>query len=86
MIWVFKLEPGSDRPHPSFKELALDRFSCSMDHLQIWVLNFLTANDKLYRLLITFTNSLEPDQAGHAVCADLDPNNLTISDRSPERS
>ena len=30
------------------------------------------------RLLITFTNSLDPDQERQNVCPDLDPNHLTL--------
>ena len=33
-----------------------------------------------YRLLITFANSLDPDQARHFVGPDLDPNCLTLID------
>ena len=41
------------------------------------VFNSLPANSDFCHLLITFANSLEPDQAQHNVGPDLDPNCLT---------
>ena len=37
-----------------------------------------TVGDELYGLLMTFVNSLDPDQAQHNVGPDLDPNCLTL--------
>ena len=44
------------------------------------ILNPFLANNKwrLLRLLITFANSLHPDQNRHSVGPDLDPNHLTL--------
>ena len=41
------------------------------------VLNSLPASDNFCHLLITFANSLDPDQARQNVGPDLDPNCLT---------
>ena len=41
-------------------------------------LNSLPASDIFCRLLITFANSLDPDQARQNVGPDLDPNFLTL--------
>ena len=47
-------------------------------------LNSLSANSELCRLLITFANSLDPDQDWQNVSPDLDQN-CWHSDRVPER-
>ena len=46
--------------------------------------SFLASSD-FCRLLITFANSLDPDQDQQNVGLDLDPNCLTLADRVPER-
>ena len=40
--------------------------------------NFFLASGDICCLLITFANSLGPDQNGHAVGPDLDPNSLAL--------
>ena len=40
--------------------------------------NSLSAGDILFRLLITYVNSLDPDHAQQKVGPDLDPNCLTL--------
>ena len=40
--------------------------------------NSVPASDLICHLLITFANSLYPDQARHNVVPDLDPNCLTL--------
>ena len=61
---------------------------CS-SHYQYFLLQYLSdlfASEEFCRLLLTFANNLDPDQDGHFVCPDLDPNHLTFShsDRVPE--
>ena len=62
-----------------------DGFSLDKGHLMLPVkdivsffINFFLASCKLCHLLITFVNSLDPDQDQHHVGPDLDPNHLTI--------
>ena len=40
-------------------------------------INSFPASGDFCHLLITFENSLDPDQEQHSVAADLDPNDLT---------
>ena len=48
----------------------------SMDHFKL--LNFFLASGNFCCLLITFANSLDPDQDQQNVCPDLDPKCLTL--------
>ena len=52
----------------------------SHDYVTFWnnSLNSFPASGNFCRLLITFANSLDPDQALHLVGPDLDPNCLTL--------
>ena len=50
-------------------------YMVSLEHLILCLL--VTTNDDFCHLLITFANSLEPDQAWQNVGPDLDPNCLT---------
>ena len=43
-----------------------------------YIFNSFHASDNVCRLLITFANSFDPDQARHIVGPDLDPNCLTL--------
>ena len=43
-----------------------------------FTLNSLSVRGNFCRLLTTFANSLDPDQARHNVWPDLDPNCLTL--------
>ena len=42
------------------------------------LVNFFLASSDFCHLLITFANSLDPDQDGQNVGSDLDPNRLTL--------
>ena len=63
------------------------RLSCIWSHFtafaELWVhgnrltLSLLAARGNFCHLLISFANSLDPDQDRHNVCPDLDPNCLT---------
>ena len=62
-----------------------DRFSCDKAHLMLPVkdkasffINSFLASGKFCQLLITFVNSLDPDQDWHHVGPDLNPNHLTL--------
>ena len=61
------------------KKLEPNEIDFSQGYSQevVSVFNSLSASDKFCHLLITFANSLDPDQARHFVGPDLDPNNLT---------
>ena len=56
------------------------RICCSQ---QCSVFNYLLAGGHFCRLLITFANCLDPDQARHLVGPDLDPNCLTLKIQHP---
>ena len=43
-----------------------------------YIFNSFHASDSVCRLLITFADSLDPDQARHFVGPDLDPNCSTL--------
>ena len=65
-----KLEP---------KEINFSQgFSQKVVSTSCFVFNSLPARDDFCCLLITFANSLDPDQAQHLVSTDLDPNCLTL--------
>ena len=64
-----KLEPNEIDFSQGFSQEVVSR-SCS-------VFNSLPASGNFYHLLITFANSLDPDQARQNVGPDLDPNCLT---------
>ena len=45
---------------------------------RVWSVKKFPISDDFCRLLMTFANSLDPDQAQHYVGPDLDPNCLTL--------
>ena len=51
---------------------------CSWQPLMCLKIKFFLASSEFWRLLITFANSLEPDQDRQNVGHDLDPNRLTL--------
>ena len=64
-----KLESNENDFSQDFSQKVVSR-SCS-------AFNSLPASGNFYHLLITFANSLDPDQARQNVGPDLDPNCLT---------
>ena len=63
------MEPNEIDFSQGFSQTVVYR-SCSVS-------NSLPASSDICHLLITFANSLDPDQARHNVGPDLDPNCLT---------
>ena len=49
-----------------------------LDYTGYMCLNTFLASGDICCLLLTFTNSLDPDQDRHSVGSDLDPNPLTL--------
>ena len=66
LLWLFEL---------SLNISLLKIISIAPD---IHIFNSLLASGALCHLLITFANSLNPDQDQHSVGPDLDPNSLTL--------
>ena len=79
----YRAYPGSEfvvaNTLAKWKKLEPNEFNFSQKIVSTscFVFNFLPTSDDICCLLITFANSLDPDQAQQNVGPDLDPNCLT---------
>ena len=77
-MYIFRAYPSPEFVVAKWKKLEPSENDFSQGFsLRVVCINSLPASGSFCHLLITFANSLDPDQARQNVGPDLDPNSLT---------